>query len=70
MRGKGVATLFLKPLTKALESRDNIIGIIKSTAVNHGGRAKFLTAPNVEAQTDVINTALKKAGVDPRNISI
>ncbi|MUL33891.1 SDR family NAD(P)-dependent oxidoreductase [Priestia megaterium] len=69
VRGEGVAALFLKPLGQAIADRDNVLGVIKATAVNHGGRSNFLTAPNVAAQSDVIYTALKRAEVDPRNIS-
>ncbi|WP_338551795.1 SDR family NAD(P)-dependent oxidoreductase [Paenibacillus sp. KS-LC4] len=69
VRGEGVAALFLKPLDKAVEDRDNILGIIKSTAINHGGRSNFLTAPNVTAQSEVVYTALQRSEADPRNIS-
>ncbi|MFS0873158.1 SDR family NAD(P)-dependent oxidoreductase [Paenibacillus xylanilyticus] len=69
VRGEGVAAMFLKPLDKAMEDRDNILGVIKATAINHGGRSNFLTAPNVSAQSEVVYTALQRSEVDPRNIS-
>ncbi|PEP92268.1 hypothetical protein CN582_25460 [Bacillus wiedmannii] len=69
VRGEGVAALFLKSLDQAIADRDNVLGVIKATAINHGGRSNFLTAPNVAAQSDVVYTALKRAEVDPRNIS-
>ncbi|WP_437581603.1 SDR family NAD(P)-dependent oxidoreductase [Sorangium sp. So ce887] len=69
VRGEGVGVLLLKALDVALSDRDQILGVIKATAVNHGGKANFLTAPNVSAQADVIYAALKKADVDPRNIT-
>lgn len=69
VRGEGVAALFLKPLDKAVEDRDNILGVIKATAINHGGRSNFLTAPNVTAQSEVVYTALQRSEADPRNIS-
>ncbi|MGB8956712.1 MAG: polyketide synthase, partial [Tumebacillaceae bacterium] len=68
VRGEGVGAIMLKPLDKAIEDRDQILGIIKATAINHGGKSNFLTAPNVAAQADVVLTALKKADVDPRNV--
>ncbi|SYX83878.1 SDR family NAD(P)-dependent oxidoreductase [Paenibacillus alvei] len=69
VRAEGVAALFLKPFEQAQEDRDNILGIIKSTAINHGGRSNFLTAPSVEAQSEVVCEALRRSGADPRNIS-
>lgn len=59
VRGEGVGALFIKPLEKALKDKDNILGVIKATAINHGGRSNFLTAPNVTAQAEVVLTALK-----------
>ena len=35
----------LKPLARAEADGDTIYGLIRGTAVNHGGRAKSLTAP-------------------------
>ncbi|MDK8180307.1 SDR family NAD(P)-dependent oxidoreductase [Paenibacillus sp. UMB4589-SE434] len=69
VRGEGVAAMFLKPLTQARKDRDNVLGIIKSSAINHGGRSNFLTAPSVDAQSEVVYSALRHANVDPRNIS-
>ncbi|TYQ17735.1 UNVERIFIED_CONTAM: phosphopantetheine binding protein [Acetivibrio alkalicellulosi] len=66
--GEGVGAILIKPLTKALKDKDHIYGIIKGTAVNHGGKANGYTVPNPAAQTDVIVKALKKAGVYPKDI--
>lgn len=69
VRGEGVGVLFIKPLAQAMEAGDNIHAVIKSSAVNHGGRANFLTSPTVEAQAGVISTALERANIDPATIS-
>lgn len=69
VRGEGVGTLLLKPLKKAIADKDNIYGIIKGSAVNHGGKANSLTAPNINAQSDVIIKAIKNSGVDTSEIS-
>ena len=37
VRGEGIGIIFLKPLKKAREDKDHIYGIIKGSAVNHGG---------------------------------
>lgn len=69
VRGEGVGTILLKSLKKAIEDNDNIYGIIKGSAVNHGGKANSLTAPNINAQADVIMRAVKNSGVDISSVS-
>ncbi|MEU9929970.1 SDR family NAD(P)-dependent oxidoreductase [Streptomyces anulatus] len=69
VRGEGVGVVVLKPLDAALRDGDEIRAVIKGSAVNHGGRAHSLTAPNPEAQADVVATALKRAGLAPRSVS-
>ncbi|MGS0763567.1 amino acid adenylation domain-containing protein [Syntrophomonas curvata] len=67
--GEGAGMLFLKKLRTAEETGDHIWGVIRSTAVNHGGRASSLTAPNPKAQVELLKTAYTKAGIDPRTVS-
>ncbi|WP_439657534.1 SDR family NAD(P)-dependent oxidoreductase [Lentzea sp. HUAS TT2] len=67
-RGEGVGMVVLKRLSAAERDGDNIHGVIRATAVNHGGRATSLTAPNPRAQAAVILDAHRRAGVDPRTI--
>nr|WP_246027806.1 MULTISPECIES: SDR family NAD(P)-dependent oxidoreductase [Paenibacillus] len=69
VRGEGVGMLFLKKLKDAEQAGDHIYGIIRGTAVNHGGRANSLTAPNPRAQADLLIDAYTKAGIDPRTVS-
>ena len=69
VRGEGSGAVLLKPLNKAIEDRDHIYGVIKGTAVNHGGRATSLTAPNPNAQAELVAKAWKSADVDPQTIS-
>ncbi len=63
--GEGVAVLLLQPLEKAISTCHHIYGIIKGTAVNHGGQTLSITAPSVEAQRDVILAAYKDAKLTP-----
>lgn len=67
--GEGVCTLLLKPLDKAILDGDNIRAIIKGSAINQDGNSIGLTAPNDEAQKDVILDAWKAAGINPESIS-
>ncbi len=67
--GEGVVAVLLKPLSQALEDRDNIHAVIKGSAMNQDGRTVELTAPNPEAQEDVIVRAWKDSGVNPETIT-
>ncbi len=66
VRGEGVGAIILKPLARAEQDGDAILGMLRGTASNHGGRANSLTAPNADAQAELIGTAL--AGLDADTI--
>jgi polyketide synthase PksN len=66
--GEGVGALLIKPLQDALRDGDNIHGVIKSAAVNHGGRCSGYTVPNPKAQAGLVASALERGGVDARSI--
>lgn len=67
--GEGVCTLLLKPLDKAILDGDNIRAIIKGSAINQDGNSIGLTAPNDEAQKDVILDAWRVSEINPESIS-
>ncbi len=69
VRGEGAGIVLLKPLHKAIADGDTIHGIIKGSAINHGGRMRTLTYPNSDAQASVITEAIKKSGVAPNTIT-
>ncbi|HEX2924898.1 MAG TPA: SDR family NAD(P)-dependent oxidoreductase, partial [Ruminiclostridium sp.] len=68
VRGEGGGVVLLKPLKKAIQDRDHIYGVIRGSAVNHGGKTNSITSPNPNAQAEVIYEAVKKAGVDIESI--
>ncbi|MFF0838308.1 SDR family NAD(P)-dependent oxidoreductase, partial [Streptomyces sp. NPDC003344] len=63
--GEGVGAVLLKPLARAVADGDRIHGVIRATAVNHGGRTSGYSVPTPVAQGEVIADALAAAGVDP-----
>ncbi|ANU30635.1 polyketide synthase [Bacillus velezensis] len=69
VRGEGAGMIVLKKLSEAEHDRDHIYGLIRGTAENHGGRSASLTAPNPQAQTDVLKSAYQKAGIHPSTIT-
>ncbi|SYX84230.1 type I polyketide synthase [Paenibacillus alvei] len=60
-RGEGGGVLILKRLRDAKKDNDNILGIVRGTAINQDGKSNGLTAPNGLAQEKVITKALKEA---------
>ena len=67
--GEGVGAVLLKPLAQAINDGDHIYGVLKGTAINHGGKTNGYSVPNPNAQAGVIGQVLKEAGIDPRTIS-
>ena len=67
--GEGVAALILRPLKEARAHGDRIHAVIKSTAVNHGGRTNGYTVPNPRAQADLVRDAINKSHMRPDQIS-
>ncbi|WP_186223295.1 SDR family NAD(P)-dependent oxidoreductase, partial [Burkholderia gladioli] len=67
--GEGVGAVVLKPLAQAEADGDHIYGVIKGSAINHGGRTSGYTVPNPQLQAQVIDEALRESGVHPRAIS-
>ncbi|MFZ7733721.1 beta-ketoacyl synthase N-terminal-like domain-containing protein [Bacillus velezensis] len=67
--GEGAAAVLLKPLQDAVRDGDHIYGVIKGSALNQDGTTAGITAPNPAAQTEVIETAWKDAGIAPETLS-
>ncbi|MFO5493451.1 MAG: beta-ketoacyl synthase N-terminal-like domain-containing protein, partial [Cuspidothrix sp.] len=59
---EGVGALLLKPLSLAIADRDRIIGIIKSSFVNHSGGRQAFTAPDPAQQTQLVLDSIARSG--------
>ena len=68
VRGEGCGVVVLKRLSDALRDRDNILAVIRGSAVNHDGPSSGLTVPNAAAQRAVILAALADAGLRPEDV--
>ncbi len=67
--GDGVGVVALKRLELAQRDNDNILAVIKGSAVNNDGARKAeFTAPSASGQAEVISAALRMAEVDPETI--
>ena len=69
VRGEGCGVLLLKPLSQAIKDKNHIYGVIKGSAVNHGGHANSLTTPNPNAQSELIQKVWRDAQVNPSTIT-
>jgi myxalamid-type polyketide synthase MxaB len=68
VRGEGCGVVLLKSLADALKDGDEVLAVIRGTAVNQDGRTSGISAPNGLAQQAVIRSALRQAGVSPDEI--
>ncbi|MEM8603493.1 MAG: polyketide synthase, partial [Cyanobacteria bacterium P01_H01_bin.121] len=67
-RGEGCGIVVLKRLSDAIANQDQVLALIRSSAVNHDGVSNGLTAPNGSAQMAVIRQAITRAGLKPDQI--
>jgi acyl transferase domain-containing protein/surfactin synthase thioesterase subunit/enoyl-CoA hydratase/carnithine racemase len=69
VRAEGMGAIILKSLSHAKRDNDYIYGVIKGSAVNHGGHVSSLTVPNPNAQAEVISSACRQAGIPIESIT-
>jgi len=67
-RGEGCGMVVLKRLSDALTNGDNILALVRGSAVNHDGASSGLTVPNSLSQQQVIRRALRDAGVEASQV--
>lgn len=65
---EGVAALLVKPLSRALADGDPIHSVVLGVATNNDGRTNGITAPNAQAQKDVIVAAWNRARLSPASM--
>ncbi|SUX55285.1 Polyketide synthase PksL [Chromobacterium vaccinii] len=66
--GEGVGVAVLKRLSDAERDGNHIYGLIRGSALNHGGKTNGYTVPSPQAQAEVIRMALTEAGVAARDV--
>ncbi|KAJ5471386.1 polyketide synthase [Penicillium desertorum] len=68
-RGEGATIVILKHLDEAINDGDNIVAVIKGSAVCQDGHTNGIMAPNASSQELVARKALDDAGVDSTTIN-
>ncbi len=68
VRGEGCGIVVLKRLSDAVADQDNIIALIRGSAMNQDGETSGLTVPNGLSQQLVIRQALENGEVDPASV--
>ncbi|MDQ2587911.1 SDR family NAD(P)-dependent oxidoreductase [Saccharothrix yanglingensis] len=68
VRGEGGGMVVLKPIATALADQDDILCVIRGSAVNNDGASDGLTTPDADAQAEVLRAAYRAADIDPRQV--
>ncbi len=68
VRSEGCGIVMLKRLSDAVADKDNVLAILRGSALNQDGRSNGITAPNGPAQVAVIRAALANAGLTPADV--
>ncbi len=68
VQGEGVGVVLLKPLAAAIADGDRIHAVIRGSAMNAGGKTSGYTVPNPHAQAEVVEAALRRAGLSAESI--
>ncbi|MBF6467484.1 HAD-IIIC family phosphatase [Nocardia beijingensis] len=65
---EGAGLVLLKRLEDARRDGDKVLAVFRGSAINQDGRSQGISAPNGFAQEQVINAALRSAGLTPADI--
>ncbi len=68
VRAEGCGAVVLKMVDRSRRDGDRILALLRGSAVNQDGRSNGLTAPSRQAQARVIEQALARADLLPRDI--
>eukprot|EP00820_Chromera_velia_P011131 Cvel_22375.t1-p1 / transcript=Cvel_22375.t1 / gene=Cvel_22375 / organism=Chromera_velia_CCMP2878 / gene_product=Putative inactive phenolphthiocerol synthesis, putative / transcript_product=Putative inactive phenolphthiocerol synthesis, putative / location=Cvel_scaffold2193:1-9964(-) / protein_length=2562 / sequence_SO=supercontig / SO=protein_coding / is_pseudo=false len=68
VRGEGCCAVVLTRLDSARAKGEKVLAVVRGSATNHGGRAGSLTAPRAQGQQEVLQGALRCAGLSPSSV--
>ncbi len=67
--GEGAGVVWLKTVEQARRDGDRIYAVVRALAINNDGRTAGPSAPNAQAQRDVMQAALARSGRQPQEIT-
>ncbi|XP_072047582.1 mycocerosic acid synthase-like [Amphiura filiformis] len=67
-RSEGAGVIVLKLMSKAIEDGDRIYAVIRGGALSNDGRTNGIATPSLDAQKNLIKSACRNAGIDPRDV--
>ncbi|KAI0451209.1 hypothetical protein F5B21DRAFT_390636 [Xylaria acuta] len=68
-RGEGGGMFVLKRLSDAIAENDNVLGVIKATAVNQSGNATSISHPHTKTQQALFQSILSKSNILVQSIT-
>ena len=69
VRSEGCGLVVLKRLSRAVADGDNVLAVVRGSAMNQDGHTSGLTVPSGRSQQSVIRLALADAGLEPGDVS-
>lgn len=69
VRGEGIGLVLLKRADAALRDGDEILAVIRATAVNQDGATGTITAPSGQAQRRMLTRLVRQSGRRPADIA-
>jgi 3-oxoacyl-(acyl-carrier-protein) synthase/acyl carrier protein len=66
--GEGAGLIMLKPLKKAIEDKNDILAVVKASAMNNDGHSIGVMAPNPDGQREVIESLYCQNDLSPASI--
>jgi acyl transferase domain-containing protein/acyl carrier protein/nucleoside-diphosphate-sugar epimerase/SAM-dependent methyltransferase len=69
-RGEGAGVVYLKSLSDAIKDGNQVFGVINATAVFQNENCSVITAPSGNSLADLFSAVTRRAGLDPREISV
>lgn len=59
-----------KKMSTAIEDGNQVLGVIKASFVNQKENCSAITAPSAQSLSEVFRSVTRKAGLDPKQISV
>mgnify|MGYP001005791809 CR=1 FL=1 len=68
VRGEGGGIFVIKKLAEAERDGDRVYCVIRAAVINQDGNTSSMTVPGVETQAKMLEEALAKSGIEPKQV--